>query len=153
MYVIKTFATLHTKIITGLLLKHNDDRYYDDDPYDRRSMHRTLSQPSLARSASEFTERWIVPQPDEEEHTSPEVTPRPVRSVRVMVNIQYIHLYTILCAFAIIRADRHNIYSYELMPRFFSHILLTCPERSTAATINATLDRCVSGRRSIGRRQ
>lgn len=36
-------------------------RYYDDDPYDRRSIQRSLSQPSLARSATEFTERWVVP--------------------------------------------------------------------------------------------
>lgn len=64
-------------------------RYYDDDPYDRRSMHRSLSQPSLARSASEFTERWIVPQPHNQpdnQASSPDVTPRPVRSVRVMVS-------------------------------------------------------------------
>ncbi|XP_052869786.1 uncharacterized protein LOC128275354 [Anopheles cruzii] len=42
--------------------------YFDDDDddeeerYDQRSLQRSLSHPSLARSASEFTERWIIPE-------------------------------------------------------------------------------------------
>ncbi|KAH8287665.1 hypothetical protein KR054_011320 [Drosophila jambulina] len=49
-------------------------QYYDDD--DRRSFHRSLSHPSLARSASEFTEHWTAPDPDEMVISSPEGTPR-----------------------------------------------------------------------------
>ncbi|KAI8033420.1 uncharacterized protein LOC128265589 [Drosophila gunungcola] len=51
-------------------------QYYDDD--DRRSFHRSLSHPSLARSASEFTEHWTAP--DEMEVSSPEGTPRTRRA-------------------------------------------------------------------------
>lgn len=47
-------------------------QYYDDE--DRRSFHRSISHPSLARSASEFTEHWTAP--DEIEISSPEGTPR-----------------------------------------------------------------------------
>lgn len=55
-------------------------QYYDDE--DRRSFHRSISHPSLARSASEFTEHWTAP--DEIEISSPEGTPRVhrVRQVR-----------------------------------------------------------------------
>ncbi len=35
-------------------------RYYDDDDEDAGSLVRSLSQPSLARSASEFTESWGI---------------------------------------------------------------------------------------------
>ncbi|XP_055380374.1 uncharacterized protein LOC129611318 [Condylostylus longicornis] len=35
--------------------------YFDSEPgYDRRSFHRSISHPSLARSGSEFTEHWIA---------------------------------------------------------------------------------------------
>ncbi|XP_039153517.1 uncharacterized protein LOC6739887 [Drosophila simulans] len=51
-------------------------QYYDDD--DRRSFHRSLSHPSLARSASEFTEHWTAP--DEMEVSSPEGTPHTRRA-------------------------------------------------------------------------
>uniref|UniRef100_A0A182PH01 ZP domain-containing protein n=1 Tax=Anopheles epiroticus TaxID=199890 RepID=A0A182PH01_9DIPT len=56
--------------------------YFDDDDddeearYDQRSLQRSLSHPSLARSASEFTERWIIPEdhmdlrPDSEANNS-----------------------------------------------------------------------------------
>lgn len=53
-------------------------QYYDDE--DRRSFHRSVSHPSLARSASEFTERWIAP----EELSSPEGTPKSRRSQRLV---------------------------------------------------------------------
>lgn len=46
-------------------------RYYDDDPYDRRSIQRSLSQPSLARSATEITERWVIPDDESEGSDSP----------------------------------------------------------------------------------
>lgn len=46
-------------------------RYYDDDPYDRRSIQRSLSQPSLARSATEITERWAIPDDVSEDSESP----------------------------------------------------------------------------------
>ncbi|XP_053670854.1 uncharacterized protein LOC128721154 [Anopheles nili] len=44
--------------------------YFDDDDdeddeearYDQHSLQRSLSHPSLARSASEFTERWVIPE-------------------------------------------------------------------------------------------
>lgn len=58
-------------------------RYYEDDHFDRRSMQRSLSQPSLARSASEFTERWVAP---EDDNSSPDGTPRPIRQLRGTVN-------------------------------------------------------------------
>lgn len=50
-------------------------RYYEED-YDKQSIQRSLSQPSLARSASEFTERWIAPDIVEHENSSPESSPR-----------------------------------------------------------------------------
>ncbi|XP_016995252.2 uncharacterized protein pot [Drosophila takahashii] len=57
-------------------------QYYDDD--DRRSFHRSLSHPSLARSASEFTEHWTAPDEMEAEGevSSPEGTPRTRRQAR-----------------------------------------------------------------------
>lgn len=66
-------------------------RYYEDSEPDsdvmlRRShsLTRSLSQPSLARSASEFTERWIAPRYDTgSEFTSPETTPKSQRSTRI----------------------------------------------------------------------
>ncbi|XP_032594128.1 uncharacterized protein LOC6565308 isoform X2 [Drosophila grimshawi] len=51
-------------------------QYYDDE--DRRSFHRSISHPSLARSASEFTEHWTAP--DDVEISSPEGTPRAHRA-------------------------------------------------------------------------
>ncbi|XP_037724358.1 uncharacterized protein LOC119556338 [Drosophila subpulchrella] len=53
-------------------------QYYDDD--DRRSFHRSLSHPSLARSASEFTEHWTAPEELEVEVSSPEGTPHTRRA-------------------------------------------------------------------------
>lgn len=64
-------------------------RYYEEDQYDRRSIQRSLSQPSLARSASEFTERWIAPD-EMSESSSPDGTPKAVRSNRIMVNQFYL---------------------------------------------------------------
>ncbi|XP_047525583.1 uncharacterized protein LOC125063268 isoform X1 [Pieris napi] len=60
-------------------------QYYDDDsdsehpryhqhPSWRNSLHRSLSQPSLARSDTEVTEQWTVPEGD--------VTPTPGRRIR-----------------------------------------------------------------------
>jgi len=56
-------------------------QYYDDD--DRRSFHRSLSHPSLARSASEFTEHWTAPEELEVEVSSPEGTPHTRRARQV----------------------------------------------------------------------
>ncbi|XP_030379483.1 uncharacterized protein LOC115627796 [Scaptodrosophila lebanonensis] len=52
-------------------------QYYDDE--DRRSFHRSISHPSLARSASEFTEHWTAP----DEISSPEGTPGTSRRSRL----------------------------------------------------------------------
>ncbi|XP_022919619.1 uncharacterized protein [Onthophagus taurus] len=54
-------------------------RFYEED---RHSLPRSLSQPSLARSASEFTERWIAPSRYDtaSEFTTPEGTPKSQRS-------------------------------------------------------------------------
>lgn len=62
-------------------------RYYDDDGYERRSVQRSISHPSLARSASEFTEHWIAPDHDLDNLiSSPEVTPTSSRrSQRILV--------------------------------------------------------------------
>ncbi|KAL3280161.1 hypothetical protein HHI36_017661 [Cryptolaemus montrouzieri] len=67
---------------------------YDDDETDsyyrsgtgHPSLARSLSQPSLARSASEFTEHWGAPSRYDtaSEYTSPEATPKAVRSTRMM---------------------------------------------------------------------
>ncbi|KAJ8927330.1 hypothetical protein NQ314_020216 [Rhamnusium bicolor] len=67
-----------------------DKRYYDDSEPGHPSLARSLSQPSLARSASEFTERWIAPSRYDtaSEFTSPEGTPKSQRSTR----IQPLHL-------------------------------------------------------------
>ncbi|XP_018334669.1 uncharacterized protein LOC108743583 [Agrilus planipennis] len=69
-------------------------RYYDDSETDTEykpsstqhpSLTRSLSQPSLARSASEFTERWVAPSRYDtaSEYTTPEGTPRSQRSTRI----------------------------------------------------------------------
>lgn len=61
-------------------------RYYEDiDPDHHTSLARSLSQPSLARSASEFTERWVAPSRYDtaSEFTSPEGTPKSQRSTRI----------------------------------------------------------------------
>lgn len=43
------------------MYKFSIGRYYDDDGYDRRSIQRSLSQPSLARSGAEIIEQhWII---------------------------------------------------------------------------------------------
>nr|XP_023029072.1 uncharacterized protein LOC111517221 [Leptinotarsa decemlineata] len=62
-----------------------DKRYYDDSETGHPSLARSLSQPSLARSASEFTERWVAPSRYDtaSEFTSPEVTPKSQRSTRI----------------------------------------------------------------------
>lgn len=67
-----------------------DRRYYEDSEADTvsthgRSLARSLSQPSLARSASEFTERWVAPSRYDtaSEFTSPEGTPKSQRSSRI----------------------------------------------------------------------
>ena len=58
----------------------SDGSSFEDD----RSLHRSLSHPSLARSASEFTEHWIAP--NESEVSTPEGSPAAVRrSHRMMV--------------------------------------------------------------------
>lgn len=65
-------------------------KYYEDDPYDRRSIQRSLSHPSLARSASEFTERWIAPDIGSDT-SSPEGTPKANRrSQRILVRKNFI---------------------------------------------------------------
>ncbi|CAH1176166.1 unnamed protein product [Phaedon cochleariae] len=62
-----------------------DKRYYADSETGHPSLARSLSQPSLARSASEFTERWVAPSRYDtaSEFTSPEGTPKSQRSSRV----------------------------------------------------------------------
>ncbi|XP_073831332.1 zona pellucida domain protein papillote [Musca autumnalis] len=59
---------------------------YDDDDNisERRSFHRSVSHPSLARSASEFTEHWGVP----DDMSSPEGTPTATRSQRMVTTFQ-----------------------------------------------------------------
>lgn len=61
-----------------------DKRYYEDSETGHPSLARSLSQPSLARSASEFTERWVAPSRYDtaSEFTSPEGTPKSQRSSR-----------------------------------------------------------------------
>lgn len=67
------------------------NRYYDDEDYkfgrtpSQRSLTRSLSQPSLARSASEFTERWVAPSRYDtgSEYTSPDTTPKSQRSTKI----------------------------------------------------------------------
>lgn len=58
-------------------------QYYEDDQYDHRSIQRSSSHPSLARSASEFTERWIAP--DDIDSSTPEVSPQLGRRQRSMM--------------------------------------------------------------------
>lgn len=68
-------------------------RYYEDSEPDtdykasshHPSLARSLSQPSLARSASEFTERWVAPSRYDtaSEFTSPEGTPKSQRSTKI----------------------------------------------------------------------
>ncbi|XP_037915270.1 uncharacterized protein LOC119654170 [Hermetia illucens] len=61
-------------------------RYYDEEGYEGRSVQRSLSHPSLARSASEFTEHWIAPEGSD--MSSPDTTPRARRSQRVLTTFQ-----------------------------------------------------------------
>ncbi|XP_045453219.1 uncharacterized protein LOC123662418 [Melitaea cinxia] len=73
-------ADTHSEVSAGTLL----GRYYDDDtdsehqyhqnPSWRHSLHRSVSHPSLARSATELTEQWTAPDGD--------VTPTPGRRIR-----------------------------------------------------------------------
>ncbi|CRK92229.1 CLUMA_CG005752, isoform A [Clunio marinus] len=61
-------------------------RYYDDDRYsDHRSLHRSVSHPSLARSESEFMEQWVAPI---DGMSSPEGSPRMRRTQRVLTTFQ-----------------------------------------------------------------
>nr|CAH7730548.1 unnamed protein product [Callosobruchus chinensis] len=65
------------------------DRYSEASSYDpgHPSLARSLSQPSLARSASEFTERWIAPSSRYDtasEITTPEGSPKSQRSSRFL---------------------------------------------------------------------
>ncbi|KAF9413821.1 hypothetical protein HW555_008089 [Spodoptera exigua] len=74
-------ADTHSEVSAGTQL----GRYYDDDSdsehpfhqnqsWSRHSLHRSVSQPSLARSATEVVEQWTVPEGD--------VTPTPGRRIR-----------------------------------------------------------------------
>ncbi|XP_026763928.2 uncharacterized protein LOC113522448 isoform X2 [Galleria mellonella] len=74
-------ADTHSEVSAGTQL----GRYYDDDSdtehpfhqsqsWGRHSLHRSVSQPSLARSATEVVEQWTAPDGD--------VTPTPGRRVR-----------------------------------------------------------------------
>ncbi|KAL0850555.1 hypothetical protein ABMA28_012330 [Loxostege sticticalis] len=74
-------ADSHSEVSGGTQL----GRYFDDDsdsehpfhqgqPWSRHSLHRSVSQPSLARSATEVVEQWTAPDGD--------VTPTPGRRVR-----------------------------------------------------------------------
>lgn len=62
--------------------------YYEDDVSDRRSFHRSISHPSLARSGSEFMEHWVVPE-DSDQLSSPEPTPVARRSRKVLASYIY----------------------------------------------------------------
>lgn len=63
---------------------YNPRGYFEDEDYERQTIQRSLSQPSLGRSLSEFTERWVAPEPSD--MSSPEGTPKAGRrSQRVMV--------------------------------------------------------------------
>lgn len=55
---------------------------YEEEAYERRSIQRSLSQPSLARSATEFTERWAIPD-DVSDNSSVDRSRQPSR---IMVN-------------------------------------------------------------------
>ncbi|KAI8429494.1 hypothetical protein MSG28_000129 [Choristoneura fumiferana] len=74
-------ADSHSEVSAGTQL----GRYYDEEsdsehpfhqnqPWSRNSLHRSVSQPSLARSATEVVEQWTAPDGD--------VTPKPGRRVR-----------------------------------------------------------------------
>ncbi|KAM3956259.1 uncharacterized protein ACR2FA_009771 isoform 1-T2 [Aphomia sociella] len=74
-------ADTHSEVSAGTQL----GRYYDDDSdtehpfhqsqsWGRHSLHRSASQPSLARSATEVVEQWTAPEGD--------VTPTPGRRIR-----------------------------------------------------------------------
>lgn len=64
------------------------NRYYDDDGYDRRSIQRSLSQPSLARSGAEIIEQhWII-RDDVSDDSNPSENPN--RLVRFMRSIDRI---------------------------------------------------------------
>ncbi|XP_053694701.1 uncharacterized protein LOC128742383 [Sabethes cyaneus] len=58
-------------------------QYYEDDQYDHRSIQHSSSHPSLARSASEFSERWIAP--EENDSSTPDVSPQLSRRERDMM--------------------------------------------------------------------
>lgn len=60
--------------------------YYEDDASDRRSFHRSISHPSLARSGSEFMEHWAVPE-DSDNTSSPEPTPVARRAKKVIFHL------------------------------------------------------------------
>lgn len=57
--------------------------FYEGDHYEQQSVQRSTSHPSLARSASEFTERWIAP--ENIDSSTPEVSPQLARRERTMM--------------------------------------------------------------------
>ncbi|EDS40068.1 papillote protein [Culex quinquefasciatus] len=61
--------------------------YYEGDHYEQQSVHRSTSHPSLARSASEFTERWIAP--ENTDSSTSEVSPQPGRRERTIMVYVY----------------------------------------------------------------
>lgn len=66
--------------------QYSDDDEVDGYGYTRGSMVRSLSQPSLARSASEFVEHWTTRKWDADtEPSSPEHSPKSVRSGRTSI--------------------------------------------------------------------
>jgi len=82
------FARAHTDNLSDVSSYYQPRRYYDDDYIrpisdedDARSLVRSASQPSLARSASEFTEHWAV-RSRHWDMSSPEHSPRSARSAK-----------------------------------------------------------------------
>lgn len=61
---------------------YNTQPYYEDEHYENQSVHRSTSNPSLARSASEFSERWIAP--ENIDSSTPEVSPQLTRKEMMM---------------------------------------------------------------------
>lgn len=56
--------------------------YYEDDHYENQTIHQSASNPSLARSASEFSERWMAP--ENIDSSTPEVSPQVGRRERIL---------------------------------------------------------------------
>jgi len=109
----KIYNILHSLTFYLLTIKNKYSRYYDDDRYsDHRSLHRSVSHPSLARSESEFIEQWIAP------IESPDASPQMQRVQRVLVSFRH-QIFTLNSA--VLRTIKNHKCKFFLFPTIIDY--------------------------------